>query len=1785
MEESEPEAAPETAGDDVFVLGDDADEEIVEIFIEEGGEVLEQINEFLPQLEADYDNIDALLEVRRSFHTLKGSGRMIGATHIGDFAWSVERMLNKVRDGGGKVTDNCIDVIKAAVEKIPGLLQSLQDRSPYPLADVRPVIARADAEWEGKVLTAEEAGQTEPAQAAGTAEEPAGQENAVAEPEPATEPESVTAEAEIAAETTQEQPEEQTAPAAEIEEQQPIDEELLNIFIAEAETHLGLFAEFLDQINPGYEDVRVTSDLQRALHTLKGSAYMAGVNAMAKLVAPLESFVKDMANFHTTVDSQMLALFIQANELLHEQLAQIKQGDLRSLEKTAPFLDELQAMHSSRIESQEEEAEQSQGLADKYTALLSQALDCLTEGGDLISEWQSEGLEKDKQEALVQCMARLGETAADAGYPEVAALARALSGFYQQSMESLDNVGSEFFDLANKGHDELDDMMDIIAAQQVVDPADKLIAELEAGVGEPAAEESETAQTQEPAPQKPVAGKNQGTPLPMVDFAGQLAEADAELLDIFIDETGELMESLEPLVDDWLNDPQQPPPLEEMKRIMHTLKGGARMAELPVLGDLTHAYESRLEQAEAAGNFDADFVEDVRNYQQQLLQLVDFALSAGTLEQAEAMQAQSGAAATETPVPADQETEQETGPAEAEESAAEQEPQEQEAEPAEADQPPAAVAPSSPLVDFAGQLAEADAELLDIFVEETGELMESLEPLLDDWLSDPQQPPPLDEMKRILHTLKGGARMAELPVLGDVTHAYESRLEQAEAAGNFDAAFVEDVRNYQQQLLQLVDFVMSGGTPEQAAAMAAQAPQQAEAEQPAAQEPPQAETETAAETHGAGEIDGSSLMAAVAQEYRNADDDTLEIFLEEATELARELEECGSEWLADHDKVDQAEPLKRILHTIKGGARMAELPTLGTLTHDYETMIEQAAAHKAYDAAFFERMQAFQDQIQALVEFIASGAQQTETTEAPADDVLLTTPAPTPEGADKQAPTVEVELQEDFDPELLELFVEEAKEQSEGIEEAIANFLENRNNKEPLEELKRLLHTLKGGARMAGVKQVGDTSHDFETFIINSEREGTTGDESFVDGMQSYHEQLTGQINAISDSAAPKQADKQAGSDNVVPIRPDVSTDAQGVSQAAIDATRNFIENFRKEQQRSSREPVKIAPELLDNLINLAGESIIGRSRIEEQISELRFSIDEMDMTVDRLHAQLRRLEIETEAQILFRQEQVVNEGQDNFDPLEMDRYTHMQQLSKSLIEAASDIDDLSGTFNNKMRDMETLLLQQSRINSELQEGLMRCQMVPFSRMVPRLRRIVRQVAQELGKKVEFSVQNAEGELDRSILERMIAPLEHMLRNAVDHGIEMPDVRKKAGKKETGSIVLSLAREGGEVVLTLSDNGGGINLDAVRKKAIERGLMVDDASLSDHEVLQFILHAGFSTAQKVTQISGRGVGMDVVHSEIKQMGGSVEITSEQGQGTNFIVRLPFTVSVNRALMVCIGNDTFAIPLNTIEGIVRVSPYELEAYYQPDAPTFEYAGQSYHLRYMGTLLHRGGAKLDEQTMPLPVILIRSSDYAMAVQVDRLLGSREIVVKSLGPQFSMVEGVSGATVLGDGSVVIILDMLALIRADVSRGLLNEAAALAQETYVPPEEVKATTVMVVDDSVTVRKVTSRLLERFGLDVVLAKDGLDAITQLQDMDILPDVMLLDIEMPRMDGFEVVSRVRHNNRLQNIPIVMITSRTGEKHRERALSLGASRYLGKPFQERELLQVIGDLTGADILQA
>ena len=904
--------------------------------------------------------------------------------------------------------------------------------------------------------------------------------------------------------------------------------------------------------------------------------------------------------------------------------------------------------------------------------------------------------------------------------------------------------------------------------------------------------------------------------------------------------------------------------------------------------------------------------------------------------------------------------------------------------------------------------------------------------------------------------------------------------------------------------------------------------------------------------------DATRQLGAGADEARavGAHDEVVQLFVEEALDILEGAGPALQRWLTEPDTLAPLSALQRDLHTLKGGARLAGLDSIGELGDQlealYEGLLQQRLGHSA---ALEQLLVEGHEQLALMLDQLAHGPLLAEPQALiEAIQAFRQAPPPLPTAEARHAATPS-------DSELRDIFIEEGLDIVESAGAALQRWQAEPANSLEVENLLRDLHTLKGGARMVEIVPLGDLAHELEFLYEQLSAGQLQPSLKLFSLLQKGHDRLAQMLDAVRsgqplpDAAKLTAAIRDFGSQ---PQQPAPAASKPPVTEAAA-------------LERGPVDVVKVAADLLDDLGNLAGEASIIRGRVEQQANDARSALQEMEMTIERMRDQLRRLDTETQGRIVSRQQSEQN--YDDFDPLEMDRHSQLQQLSRALFESASDLLDLKETLASRNNEAQALLQQQARVNTSLQEGLMRTRMVPFERLLPRLQRVVRQVAEELGKDVEFDASDARGEMDRSVLERMVAPLEHMLRNAVDHGLEPAAERQAAGKPVQGLIRLALLHEGNDIVIEMSDDGAGVPLQAVRAKAVKRGLIDADSELSDHDVLQFILQPGFSTATKVTQISGRGLGMDVVHEEVKQLGGSMSIDSRPGKGARFQIRLPFTVSVNRALMVQCGDDQYAIPLNSIEGIVRVPATELEACYQQLPARYQYGGRGYDLRYLAQLLHGTSRQsLLGQAQPLPVLLVRAFDHQVAVQVDSLAGSREIVVKGLGNQFAKVPGLSGATILGDGRVVLILDLLAQIRADQVRrsAPLEGRQQVAQLAELQP--ARPVLVLVVDDSVTVRKVTSRLLERHGMQVLTARDGVDAMALLQEH--TPDVLLLDIEMPRMDGFEVALQVRHDARLKNLPIIMITSRTGQKHRERAAALGVNEYLGKPYQEAQLLDSI-----------
>ena len=1743
VEEATVEAVSDESADDDDLI----DDEILEIFVEEAGEVLDTIREYLPMLLRQHDDRSALSEVRRAFHTLKGSGRMVGALVVGELAWSVENMLNRVIDGSIFMNDDIASLLEDVTASLPALVDDFEKRRAASF-DTANLEARANALASGEI----------PDASMMPAAESDGSETV--------------AEDEI------------TAAGAEIEttEEDAVDPVLLDIFESETETHLQTLKDFLSAAGDK-TTVTYTDDLSRALHTLKGSAHTAGIAPIAAVITPLERFVKESRAQNKRANRDVLSLIESACDFLTQGLAQIRENPQASLPGTEAFLEKLDQLTEETLRGHSEEAPRQhpqQAPSRLVQLFLNEGLDIVLDADRILDHWADNPGEMESLNPLRSELEQLTSGASEAGLSDVAALSSALKDTYDEAARHDEAPDETFFETVRAAHEQLINMMDQVAAGLATESSDDMVTALENLKRAPSTENQEPDafeqeftgeleeidlsfemdETEVPANEEPAAAEQ--PPLPEMSESDD--DMDEELAEIFLEEARDLIDSTAEALQSWSENTGNLDILRLLQRDLHTLKGGARLADIPAVGDLSHELENLFEGLTEQRLSINDELSDL------LFRCHD--RLAGMVENLEAkepprpapdligeIQAYIDSATGTRPVTNVASPEEEAEPDFNDE---EQAPLPEVEEPVDSD---SETAETGEAEDGVADLSHLDPELVGIFLEEAYDLINSTGSALHTWTEDPSDRSIAAELQRDVHTLKGGARMAGVEAIGDLTHVLEDLFEKV-AEGQLEAS---DAMNdllfaCHDRLAQMVEQVATQKPCPPAEELVARV-----------QSILRGESAPSEESAEAPDLSETLTQAS--------DDDLIGIFLDEGLEIYDAISECLDQWREEPEELTGLTQLQQELQTLKGGARLSDVDPIANLAEAWSDALDPLISGSNNQKTLLKLSDRALGSLKTMLNSLEQGSKP-----EPDADLIEDFRVAHEVAAEETAAPREESQQEAIDPEVLEIFLEEAGEIMDQLEQLLDDWRKEPANHTFNQEAQRALHTLKGGARLSQLTQLGDRAHAFETRLIDlggnapdeSQWQAITEDHdaiiSLVAEIRKGYESGMGVSSAKAEQPAPAPAAPK-------PKKPEEPTPPAQAEKPVAPAPKPGkspakVRKQAAEAQRAAQETIRVSAPLLDELVNLAGETSITRGRLEQQTSDFGHTLDEMAATIERLREQLRRMEIETEAQILFSAEKEHGPDYgDDFDPLEMDRYSSIQQLSRALTESSSDLADLRETLSDRVRDTETLLVQQSRINTELQEGLMKTRMIPFASMVPRLRRIVRQISGELGKKVDFDVRNAEGEMDRNILERMIAPLEHMLRNALDHGIESPADRKQAGKPETGEVTLSLTREGGDVVLRMIDDGAGIPSSVIRDKAIRQGMLREDEDLSEREILQFILQPGFSTAQQVTQISGRGVGMDVVASEIKQLGGSLDIDSAVGRGTTFTVRLPFTVSVNRALMVSTGEDFYAIPLNTIEGIVRVSTYELEEYYKPDAPMYEYAGQEYRLQYLGSLLNSDHhPKLQGQALPLPVILVRGAEQPMALQVDNLMGSREIVVKSLGPQFSSVRGVSGATILGDGNVVVILDLPAMIRSDIlseRQRLANLEKARESARY----EEQATVVMVVDDSVTVRKVTSRLLERNGMEVITAKDGLDAVAQLQDHK--PDIILLDIEMPRMDGFEVASFVRHDDSLREIPICMITSRTGEKHRERALAIGVNEYLGKPFQETELLETIERLTG------
>ena len=783
-----------------------------------------------------------------------------------------------------------------------------------------------------------------------------------------------------------------------------------------------------------------------------------------------------------------------------------------------------------------------------------------------------------------------------------------------------------------------------------------------------------------------------------------------------------------------------------------------------------------------------------------------------------------------------------------------------------------------------------------------------------------------------------------------------------------------------------------------------------------------------------------------------------------------------------------------------------------------------------------------------------AAVEQTSVSDEEAPGVQEPVAPPAGEVVAQEAPgPVVARLKDDLDEHLLLVFLEEAQDHLRELTVQLRLWRGDPASDAQPHAIARLLHTFKGNARMAGAMNLGEFTHLLEARVEDVLR-AEAATPAFIDEIESGCDMLAQATERLRSGEGPEiDADSM------------VSGAAVGEAASAI-AQAPDVDRDHDVETGAQRATLRVRADLIDRLVNEAGELSIARARIEGEMRSLKGSLLDLTENVIRLRRQLREIEIQAEGQIQTRFAQA-HDGQTDFDPLELDRFTRFQELTRFMAESVNDVATVQQNLLKNLDDANAAIVAQARLNRGLQQELMGVRMMPFASQAERLFRIVRQSSKELGKRANFDIVGGQVELDRSVLDKMMAPLEHMLRNAVAHGIEPRAERVAADKPEMGDITVSLAQEGNEIILSMTDDGRGLNRDRIRARAEALGLLEPDQEIDEAHLYDFIFLPGFSTAGEVSQLAGRGVGMDVVKTEVAELGGRIETASRLGHGTTFRIYLPLTLAVTQTLLARAGTILYAVPSTMIEQVLDLKEEPLAELRAQGK--VEWLGNHYPFHYLPHLLGDTTA-VPEAQRQYWILLLRSGSQRVAVQVDELRGNQEVVVKNIGAQLSRVVGIAGATVLGDGQVVLILNPVALASrkpaASIQDAVPVSAAPVGTAAATLPP------VMVGDDSLTVRKITSRLLAREGYHVALAKDGVDALEQL--LELVPDVVISDIEMPRMDGFDLIRNIRADKRLSKLPIIMITSRTAEKHRRHALEIGASDYLGKPYDEDELLTLI-----------
>lgn len=1036
-----------------------------------------------------------------------------------------------------------------------------------------------------------------------------------------------------------------------------------------------------------------------------------------------------------------------------------------------------------------------------------------------------------------------------------------------------------------------------------------------------------------------------------------------------------------------------------------------------------------------------------------------------------------------------------------------------------------------------------DPAVLQSFLEEVRSYLPALEQEAARLRREPQPPDALAEIHRLAHSIRSACEMIGIDALAGPAREIE-RVAEPSLYGEYllDGSGLERLEAALEGLRRGL-----GGE---------SAPQQHAA----------ATASLAVGPHIASGSGGGS--DAIADQDPVAEE-LVDTFLSEAEQLLDRIDGCLEALRRQPGAARTAlAELRHHVHTFKGAAGMAGLETASRIAHRTEDLLDLLIAGRLpAEAEMVELLQASHD----LLADLAAARGKNRPLKARVEELLeqvngllaLCDEQPSGSPASPAAPGGQDELAalEEPDAFLLETFLAEA-EANLGAAEAALRELASKpaDPGPPLVAFRRAIHTIKGAAGMVGLASASTVARKLQ-LLLDGILGGTTPfTEPCLAAMSSGFD-LLGELIAAQGNNGPLLDRARRVLEEIA-----WAADArrpQGVPRAPAQANGGS----RAAEAAPAPEPqatVRVPVERLTGIARILSEIFMNASGFEQQIEAFRRELDELSLNLARIRRISNQL-VETQESgapdgggALARHEATSSASE--FDVLEFDRYTRLNLLARDLTEATADLSSLSAQFQSMRAQFDMWAARQRGLSGEAQDQLMRLRMVPLGSLSSRLDRTVRVTAARTGKLVRLETSGLETEFDKTVVEQLAPALEHLLRNAIDHGIEPPWQRIAAGKPETGTVRLAASRQGAHVTLQLSDDGAGLDYHRIARRAVElEWLSPEQAQAASEEALaRLIFEPGFSTSEKVSEISGRGVGMDIVRRTVENLRGRLSVHSSAGRGTTFTIVLPVSMAVDRVVVLQAGGERFALPMQALTRPMAVLESPLT---ERDGQAGVGSGEDWvPAVWLGEWL--GLSAGDERPRRAALVYLNNGEREVALIAERVIEAREVVIQPLGGLLARMTRFSGATILGDGSVVLVLNPSAF-----------DLTAVEPLPLAPTRRraVREEQILIVDDSISIRRSLANLLRAAGWRPLQARDGLEALELLERAARLPDAIIMDIEMPRMDGYELAATLRSRAEFAPVAILMLTSRAGDKHRQKALRLGVDRYLVKPCPDELLV--------------